>query len=138
MNNKTQKKPLLDTNIIIRFLTNDEPEQAVMVEKLLKQAKSNSFELPDLVVMEIVYVLLSFYKLSKVSVVEKMSLLLDFEAFELNEKLLIKTLGIFSKNSISFVDAYLCAKVKLGHNSRVYSFDKKLLKVAGEGGRELE
>lgn len=126
---------MLDTNIIIRFFVDDEPAHTKLVKNLLINATANSLEIPDVVVMEIVYVLLSVHKLSKESIVEKIGLLLDFEVFSINEKLLTKTLEIFSKNNISFVDSYLAAKVKIGHNSKLYSFDKKLLKISGELGK---
>lgn len=130
------KKLLLDTNIIIRFFVADEPDHTKAVKNLLVSAKTNSLEIPDVVLVEIVYVLLSVYKLSRESIVEKVSLLLEFEAFFVNERLLIKTLEIFSSSNVSFVDAYLCAKIKMGHNSKLYSFDKKLLKITGDLGEK--
>lgn len=125
----TNKKPLIDTNIIIRFLINDPPEQAKKIEKLFTQSSSSSLEIPDAIIIEIVYVLLSFYQMSKEEVIEKIYYLINFEKFKTNKKLIKKTLEIFKKYSISFIDAYLCALVLLKKHPFLYSFDKKLKKV---------
>lgn len=126
-----KKLPVLDTNVIIRFLTNDTPEQAKRVETLLNQATVKSLFIPDIIIAEIIYVLLSFYKLPKKEVVEKVSVLLDFEKIRSNKKLLKKTLEIFEENNLSFADAYLTSLVLLSKNSFIYSFDKRLSKIEG-------
>lgn len=125
------KRPLLDTNIIIRFLTNDPPNQAEKIEKLFSQASSSSLEIPDVVIFEIVYVLLSFYQLSKEEVIEKIYSLINFEKIKTNKKLIKKTLEIFKNYPISFIDAYLCALIFLKKHPFIYSFDKKLKKIKG-------
>lgn len=125
------KRPLLDTNIIIRFLTNDPPNQAEKVEKLFSQVSSSSLEIPDVVIFEIVYVLLSFYQLSKEEVIEKIYSLINFEKIKTNKKLIKKTLEIFKNYPISFIDAYLCALIFLKKHPFIYSFDKKLKKIKG-------
>jgi len=124
--------PVLDTNLIIRFLLNDLPEQADKVEKLFSKAKPSSLEIPDIVIAEIIYVLLSYYELDKNSVIDKIDLLIEFEKIKCNKKILKNALEAFKNHSISFVDAYLLAKVTAGENSRVYSFDKGLGKI-GKG-----
>lgn len=124
-----KKKPVLDTNLIIRFFTNDSPIQANRVEKLFQEAESASLEIPDLVIAEIIYVLLSFYRLNKEELVEKMTKLIEFEKIKTNKKVIKKALEFYSDYSISFVDAYLCSLVVNGKNSFIYSFDKGLPKI---------
>lgn len=119
---------LLDTNILVRFLTEDDKELADRAEKIFQEAQDSSLEIPDLVIAEIVYVLLSFYKFPKEEVIEKIDLLLDFEKFKTNKKVFKKTLEFFQKNNISFIDAYLWALVSLGKNQKLYTFDKNLEK----------
>lgn len=125
-----QKKiPVLDTNIIIRFLTADNKAQAEKIEILLKQSLPHSLEIPDVVIMEIVYVLLSYYGLSKKDVIGKITQLVDFDRFKVHKKLIKKSLEIFQIHNISFVDAYLCALVSTNKNESLYSFDKRLLRI---------
>jgi len=122
-------KPLLDTNLIIRFLVNDLPEQANQVEQLLKGAGVGTLEISDLVIAEIVYVLLSYYEVEKIAVIEKIGLLIEFEKIKCHKKLIKTTLEIYKENPVSFVDAYLTALVVEGKNSLIYSFDKDLAKI---------
>ena len=124
-----KKIPVLDTNVIIRFLTSDSPLQAEKVEDLLKKSEVGSLVIPDLIVAEIVYVLLSFYDLPKEEVVVKLGALLDYAKFKTNKKLLKKTIEVFSENNISFSDAYLCALNLIGKHPYIYTFDKKLEKI---------
>ncbi|MBI2620936.1 PIN domain-containing protein [candidate division WWE3 bacterium] len=130
-----KKLPVLDANIIIRFLTGDSPGQANKVEKLLSSSPKNSFSLPDLVVVEISYVLLSLYKLSKEDVIEKLEMLIAVESIKCNKALIRRSLDIFKDNSISFVDAYLCAEVLI-KNNLLYTFDKRLTKVLRDKATE--
>lgn len=125
----TQKLPAIDTNVIIRFLTSDSPTQAAAAERLFKESPPKSLFIPDLIIAEIIYVLLSFYQLPKSEVIEKINILLDFRQFKTNKRLIKKALEIYEDYNISFADSYLCALVILGKNKLVYSFDKKLMKV---------
>lgn len=125
------KKAVIDTNVILRFLVRDNEEQFIKGKTLFETALQNSLVIPDLVITEIVFVLLSFYKLPKEEVIEKITLIIDFEKFDTNEKLLKKTLEIYRENNISFVDAYLGALNLIGKNSKIYSFDKRLNKING-------
>ena len=124
-----KKRPLLDTNVIIRFLTNDSPREADKVEKLLKEAKTNSLEIPDIVIAEILYVLLSFYQIDKSEAIEKIAQLIEFEKIKINKKIIKKALEIYKNYPLSFVDAYLCSLVANNKNSFIYTFDKNLHKI---------
>jgi len=124
----TKKIPVLDTNVLIRFLTSDNKKQADQSEKLFKSANKRSLEIPDLIIAEIVYILLSYYNLSKEEVINKISILVEFEKFKINKKIIKKTLSYFKEANISFVDAYLCSLVYCGKNNLLYSFDRQLLK----------
>lgn len=122
---KMHKKNILDTNIILRFLLNDNKQQAEYAEKLFIKSPKHSLIVPDLVVAEIAYVLLSHYEFSKEEVIDKLSVLLTYEAFKLNNKVLKPALYYFKEKPISFVDAYLCALSNLSKTPLI-TFDKKL------------
>jgi len=126
-----KKLPILDTNLVVRFLTRDSVEQAGKVRKLLGNSSKASLELSDLILAEIIYVLLSVYKLSKEDVVDKVSLLVELKSIKCNKKLIRKALDLYKNNAISFVDAYLGATVLVGRNKALYTFDRKLLKILG-------
>ena len=123
--------PILDTNILVRFLVEDVVTQVKLIEELFKDADKDSLVIPDLVFAETVWVLQSFYKKEKIEVIEKMKILAEYEKFKLNRKLIKETLDIYSRENISFVDAYLCALVLVKENEFIYSFDQRLKKIAG-------
>lgn len=122
------KSQIIDTNVIIRFLTQDDDVLATKAENLFKSSKPKSLIIPDVVFAETIYVLLSVYGLSKGEVVNNMRLIIDFEVFKLSTNLLSLSLEIFNDNNLSFIDSYILALSKLRKNNTVYSFDEKLIK----------
>ncbi len=116
-------KNLIDTNLIIRFLVNDDPQKVSKVEKLLKD-KNNTNIILDTVVAEIIWVLSSYYGLNKSDIVEKVRALIHVETIECNAFLISRALTIWEENNISYIDAYLAAVAQLGEIT-LYSYDKK-------------
>lgn len=120
-------KNLIDTNLIIRFLVNDNPRKVARVEKLLKD-KNNQNILLDTVVAEIIWVLSSYYSLSKSEIIEKITALIQVKTIECNSFLLGRTLTMWEENNISYIDAYLATVSELG-NVPIYSYDKKFRSI---------
>lgn len=120
-------KNLLDTNLIIRFLVNDNPQKVSRVEKLLAD-KNNTNILLDTIVAEIIWVLSSYYSLKKPEVIEKISALIHLDTIDCNAILLSEALSIWEENNISYVDSYLIAVAKLG-NILLFSYDDKLKSI---------
>lgn len=119
---------LIDTNLIIRFLTSDDEYKASSVEKLLKSGGNNV--LLDVVVAEIVWVLASYYKLDKELIIEKVRGLIHIRSVYCSRKLLSKALLIWEANNISFIDAYIAAKAQI-NDLVIYSYDRDFDKVVG-------
>ncbi len=122
-------KNLLDTNLIIRFLVNDDPRKVSRVEKLLVD-KNNTNILLDTIVAEIIWVLNSYYSLKKTEVVEKIRALIHVDTIECNEVLINKALAFWEGNNISYIDSYLVAVANLG-NIPLFSYDDKLKSIKG-------
>lgn len=120
-------KNLIDTNLIIRFLVNDNPKKVSRVEKLLKD-KNNINILLDTVVAEIIWVLSSYYSLNKVEVAEKIRALIHVDTVKCNAFLISRALTLWEENNISYIDAYLAAVSKLG-NMTLYSYDQKFKSI---------
>lgn len=121
-------KNLVDTNLIIRFLVNDDPHKASKVEKLLKNKKNINILL-DTVIAEIVWVLHSYYSLSKNEVVEKVRALIHVDTAECDAFLLDRALTLWEENNISYIDSYLAAVAELG-NITLYSYDQKFNSIS--------
>lgn len=121
------KKAVIDTNILVRFLVNDAPEQVSKIEALFKKAKPKEFIVDDVMLIECAFVMLSWYKLSKEEVIEKLGTLILYEKFDVNITRFQRILELYSSFSISFIDAYLSA-IAVEKNLKLYTFDEKLLK----------
>lgn len=121
-------KNVIDTNLIIRFLINDNPQKVSRAEKLLRE-KTNQNILLDTVIAEIIWVLSSYYSLRKESVIEKIRALIHVDTVECNAFLINRALTLWDKNDISYIDAYLAAVSELG-NMTLYTYDKKLAAIS--------
>ena len=120
----------VDTNIFIRYLTNDDPVKADSVEKLLSEAAAGKVRLvtAEMVLAEVVWVLESFYGLKNVEVGSMVKAILATPGLEvLNSVLVEKALEYYLAHNIDFVDAYIVAVMDKRKISDIYSYDKKHL-----------
>ena len=125
-----KKNRLIDTNILIRYLTNDTPSHAQAVETLIRNAPKRSLILSDAILIEVVFVLLSVYELPKTELIDKMNVIIASDVFLLNRALWSKVFDIYSRYGISIVDSYMCAVSGL-KKLPLLTFDKKLRSVSG-------
>ena len=121
----------LDTNIIIRFLVNDDYKQGELVKKLLLKAEKNSevFFVSSAVVLEIIYVLDSVYGYSREEILaafESMLLMpvLLFENSEVIQKLLVSAV----KTGIELEDLLIGITAQEAGCEKTVTFDKKAAK----------
>lgn len=120
----------VDTNIFIRYLTNDDPVKADRVEKLLSEAAAGRVRLvtAEMVLAEVVWVLESFYGLKNVEVGSMVKAILATPGLEvLNSALVEKALEYYLAHNIDFVDGYIAAVMDKHKISDIYSYDKKHL-----------
>jgi uncharacterized protein len=120
----------VDTNIFIRYFTNDDPVKADRVEKLLSEAAAGKIRLvtAEMVLAEVVWVLESFYGLKNVEVGSMVKAILATPGLEvLNSALVEKALEYYLAHNIDFVDGYIAAVMDKHKISDIYSYDKKHL-----------
>jgi predicted nucleic acid-binding protein len=125
---------ILDTDVIIRFVTNDDEGKAGRVEKMLKSKKK--IELLDVTVAEIYWVLRSYYEFRKAKIVEVLRSLVGYKKVKCNREVLSECLKILEETNTSFVDAYVAAWAKTKDDGKVMSFDKGFDKL--EGIKQIE
>lgn len=119
----------LDTNILVRHLTGDPPEQAARATKFL--AEADELLLADLVVAEVVYVLESFYEVPRPRVAELVRAIIAFPAMVvLDPAVLLRTLEVYETERLDFAEAYLVAQAERSGAGMVASFDKAIDRVA--------
>ena len=122
------EQAFVDTNLFLRYLTDDVPEQADAVERLLERAKAGVLELTTnkLVIAEIVWTLESFYKKSKREVRDAVLAILNTPGLkvEANDQLLQAAVWYEEKN-VDFIDACIAAQMFADGPETIYTFNRK-------------
>ena len=119
----------LDTNVLIRHLTGDPPEQARRASTYLERA--DELLLPDLIVAEVVYVLESFYEIARVRVAELVRAIIVFPGIiVVDEPLLLRALEVYEVERIDFAEAYLVASAEASGVETIASFDRAIDRIA--------
>lgn len=119
---------LLDTNFILRFLLKDHPIQSEAARTIIK-TKTAALFVPDIVIAEVIWVLTSFYKLSREETDEKIYHFLGLNSIYSNKDILIRALYFYRNFNISFIDSYLASFCEEKKLDGIYSFDKGLDKI---------
>ena len=94
------KERVIDTNIILRFLTGDIPEQFEKSKRLIKRIEERKEKvfLPLLCAFEVVFTLEKFYQIPKEEIEEKLSLLLSLKGIHLPLKtLFLQALSLYKE-----------------------------------------
>jgi predicted nucleic acid-binding protein len=118
----------VDTNILVRHLTGDPPEQAARATKFL--AAADELLLADLVVAEVVYVLESFYEVLRQRVAELVRATIAFPTIlVLDSAMLLRALEVYETDRLDFAEAYLVAQAERSGVRVVASFDKSIDRV---------
>lgn len=124
---------LIDTNVLVRFITGQPPHLATKARKLVEKAHADEIVLvvAPLIVAETVFTLESFYHLDRIEVAAKLGLLFKSRGFKLlEEEVIFDALERHEAQNISIADTYLAAlSVNLGY--KVASFDKDFDKLSG-------
>ncbi|NCJ06397.1 PIN domain-containing protein [Synechococcales cyanobacterium C] len=124
----TIERAFIDTNLFLRYLTNDLPEKADCVEDLLQRAALGEIILvtTSLVIAEIVWTLTSFYGLSREQIRDRVLAILNTPGLEIAEfDLLIEAATNYAAKNVDFIDAYNAAWMVQQQISTAYTFDRK-------------
>ncbi len=115
-----------DTNLFLRYLTNDVPAQADAVEQLLHRASAGEIVLVinSLVIAEIVWTLESYYGLARDSVRDKILAILNTPGLEAREgDLLLQAIFLYADKNVDFIDAFNAAWLLAQGLTTTYTFD---------------
>lgn len=119
---------ILDTNVLLRFLLDDNKAMADEAEKLIDE---NEILIPFEVVAEIVYVLGSIYKMERNQIVQTLKgLFVNHVAHSPDDAQLAVALDCFMQHKLDFVDCLLVGYHKAGGHE-VFTFDKALKRQLG-------
>lgn len=118
----------VDTNVFLRFFTNDVPEQAAAVEALFRRAAAGEVRLvtSSMVLAEIVWVLESYYHLARADVQERATAVALMDGLELPEvDLVTEALSSYVAANVDYIDAYNASWMARRGINRVLTFDSK-------------
>ena len=122
------KQCFVDTNLFIRYLTNDDQAKADRVERLLKEAMGGKVRLitAEMVIAEVVWVLESSYGMGSEEVAPLIRAILATPGLDvLNASLVSVALDHYQQKNIDFIDGYIAAVMDQHGITELYSFDRK-------------
>ena len=117
----------VDTNVFIRFLTEDIPEKAGACEELFKKALADKERLftTEFVIAEIIWVLESYYELSKKEVQDKVEKILNTPNLVCqNKDIILNALTLYYEKDIDYIDAYNAVFLRNNSIETLYSYHK--------------
>jgi len=131
----------LDTNVFIRYLTGDDPDQSAKASRLLNQVAQGGITATtsESVVVEIVQVLSSkvLYNAPRAEVRAQVRKLMTMRGLSIpNKRSYLRALDVFASTNLDFVDALSVAHVERAHAGRIVSFDRDFDRIGGVVRRE--
>jgi predicted nucleic-acid-binding protein len=119
--------PLLDTNVLIRFLTFDAGQKYKKLYKFFESLERGNIrvELKLIVLFQVVFVLKSFYKVPREQIADGLIELLKYKGIRIKEKKIIQqTLELWRQKQADIVDCYLIACLERNPRHLLYSYDR--------------
>ena len=131
----------LDSNVILRYLTRDDPKKAEDCYELFQKVKRGEIELTtcEAVIAEVVYVLSShsLYNLPQDEVCSLLLPIINLHGLKIPQKrLYTRALDIYASKNIDFEDALIFAHMEKRQIKEIYSYDSDFDKL--EELRRLE
>lgn len=123
----------LDTNVLVRYLAQDDPRQSAIATKLLEQRLSAAERgfVSLVALLETVWVMESRYEATPALVAEILSDLLDAPTLEVQEATAVRrALDLYGQGGIDVHDCLIVALAEV-RKARVVTFDAKAAKKLG-------
>jgi predicted nucleic-acid-binding protein len=117
---------LLDTNVLVRFLTCDKSKRYRSLYIFFESLEYGKMqvELKLIVLFQVCFVLKSFYKVPKTDIVTGIMNLFEYKGIIIKDKKNIRRMiEIWRDNTLDIVDCYLIACLEGDTQNLVYSYD---------------
>lgn len=119
----------LDTNVVLRYLLDDIPEQTVRAKAVIV---NSSCYVTDVVVTETIFVLERVVGMDRSDIVQLVQMFLSLPTVVYNDYFLDQAIELYDKKTmLSIVDCYAATEAKIYGNS-LMSFDKGLVAHGGD------
>ena len=126
MNRGSDVSPTLDTDLLLRLVLGDIPEQYEIVKSLVT-APGALYRVTDTAIAELVHALLHHYRLSRGQVAEIVRALLADPHLDADRGFLAGVVAVFEhRPSLSYTDCYLAEEARSSGNVPLLTFDRKL------------
>ena len=120
-----------DTNVLVRFLTNDPASQADAATRILGSPDVRIL-LTDAVVAEVCYVMTRVAGASRADVAARLVDVMSLPSIHVGDRfVLTDALHLWTHEGIGFLDAYLCALTRRTPQTAVLSFDRDFDTIEG-------
>jgi uncharacterized protein len=130
----THEKYFVDTNLFLRYLTRDDPGKYGRCRELFKKAVEGEISLhtSEMVIAELIWTLLSYYKVPKAEVIEKVSIIVSTPNLHVaNKAIVADSLILYGQKNVDFIDAYNAQFMKFHGLERIYSYDQDFDSIEG-------
>lgn len=119
----------LDTNIVLRFLLQDNTVQSPEITRLLQAAKPNSFAVADVVIFECVWILQGkSYQMERELIASLLARFISIDQINCNRVMVERVLSLYLKHpAISFIDLALSVYADFTNAQPLLTYDKKML-----------
>lgn len=117
---------LLDTNVIVRFLTCDKSQKYKGLYIFFESLEHGKMqvELKLIVLFQVCFVLKSFYKVPKTDIVDGIMSFFEYKGIIIKDKKSIRRMmEIWRNNTLDIVDCYLIACLEGDTQNLLYSYD---------------
>lgn len=126
------KSYFIDTNYFLRFLIKDNDDQFNTVHTLFNRAAEKQVQLHTsvIVIFELYWVFLSFYKTDKNSIIRYLTDIMNLGIINMeNTDIMHNALELYSSHNIDLEDCYNISYAQEFPVSSFASFDKKAVKI---------
>lgn len=133
--------PFVDTDIIIRLLTGDDPQKQAAAKAFFQLVEQGTLTVwaPDTVIADVVFVLSSprLYHLPREQVSALLTPLVRLPYFRVrNRRALLRALQLYASTDLDFGDVFILASVQQARSQILYSYDKGFDRIQGISRKE--
>jgi len=118
---------LLDTNVLIRFLTSDKTQKFRGVYALFESLEQGDLqvELKLIVLFQVMFVLKSFYSVPREDIATGMLCILEYKGILVKKRRIVRRmLELWHDSKLDIVDCYLIACLEGDRQNILYSYDR--------------
>lgn len=128
--------PFVDTDVIIRLLTGDDPAKQAAAKSLFEQVEQGALTMaaPVTAIADAVYVLASarLYHLPRAQVSALLSALIRLPHFRVrSRRAVLRALELYAATNLDFGDVFIAASMEQLGARVLYSYDKGFDRLAG-------